>query len=77
MIFEQSGEFLESLKTGQKRYASMEISNPCFGSQESQCMDCDDWSTELMQLNRFELDVKEASVIEHCFIFLFILLLDK
>ena len=69
VIFEHGSELRETLKTGQKRYASMEIYNPCFSSQDNQCMDCNDWNTELMQLNRFELDVKEASVIEHFYIF--------
>ena len=65
MILEQDDGFFKPLEAGQKRYASLEILNPCYDSQDSQCIDCGNWYKELMQFNRFELDVKEAMVIEH------------
>lgn len=71
MILEQDEGFFKPLKAGQKRYASLEILNPCYDSQDSQCTNCGNWHRELMQFNRFELDVKEALVIEDCFTLLF------
>ena len=62
VMFEQEQGPLKPLNPGQVIEAVFEITNPCFNNPDKKCMECSNWNDELMQFNRFELDVKESSV---------------
>ena len=61
-MFEQEQGPSQPLSAGQVIEAAFEITNPCFNNADRGCMECSNWNDELMQFNRFDLDVKESSV---------------